>query len=529
MPHDAQLAHALCKSKLLCDFGFFVRYFFKSQYGKRFTLKPYHFRLFRTLERVARGDVTRLIINIPPRYAKTEIAVKMFVAWALANSPSAKFIHLSYSDDLALDNSSAIRDLVKSEEFQRFFPLSLRTDSDAKKKWFNTSGGGVYATGAGGPVTGFGAGAMGREYTGTGSPADGFGGCIIIDDPVKPDDAFSDTMRERINRRFNNTIASRVNSPSTPIVVIMQRLHENDMTGFLLGGGSGEGWEHLCLPAIDDDGQPLWEEKHSVEKLRSMEAADPYTFAGQYMQRPSPLAGGVMKPDCIPIIDAIPKERIEWVRGWDFAGTTTGDWTAGALLGKLQDGRVIIADMVRVRVSPEERDAAMLNTAARDGIDVCISIPQDPGQSGLSQVRYMVRQLAGYNVKTSPETGSKSIRAMPFAAQLNVGNVLMLKAEWNNALVSEMRMFPNGTFDDQVDACTRAFNHLLGKEPSRIYFGEASQTNSLLQQAISSALHSPNAARSCSQCSSFDAAGSRCTARGFGAGAGDAACDFFEL
>lgn len=519
-----ELAKALCKAKLLNDFGFFCRYFFKSQYGKRFTLKPYHYKLFRALERVASGETRRLIINIPPRYAKTEIAVKLFVAWVLANSPMAKFIHLSYSDDLALDNSSAIRDLVKSDEFQQFFPMPLRTDSDAKKKWFNQRGGGVYATSAGGAITGFGAGAMGREWTGTGSPADGFMGCIIIDDPVKPDDAFSDTMRERINRRFNNTIASRVNSPETPIVVIMQRLHENDMTGYLLGGGSGEKWEHLCLPAIDDAGNPLWEEKHSIEKLRSMEAADPYTFAGQYMQRPSPLAGGILKPDCMPVIDALPKEQIEWVRGWDFAGTTTGDWTCGALLGKMQDGRVIIADVVRIRVSPEERDAAMLNTAARDGVGVCISIPQDPGQSGLSQVRYMVRQLAGYSVKTSPETGSKTVRAMPFAAQLNVGNVLMLKAEWNAALMSEMRMFPNGTFDDQVDACTRAFNYLLGKEPGRIYLGEKQQHSMLIHDAI----QSPNAHHACGKCASFDPIRSRCTDRGLGVGADDIACDFFD-
>lgn len=523
--------YALCKAKLLHDFGFFVRYFFKSQYSRRFILQAYHALIFEALERVSSGQTKRLIINIPPRYAKTEIAIKMFIAWALANSPTAKFIHLSYSDDLALDNSSAIRDLVKSEEFQRFFPMPLRTDSDSKKKWFNTSGGGVYATSSGGAITGFGAGAMGRIPTGTGSPADGFGGCILIDDPNKPDDAFSDTLRERINRRFNNTIASRTNAPDTPIVVIMQRLHENDMTGYLLGGGSGEEWEHLCLPAINEAGEPLWKEKHSIETLRAMEAADPYTFAGQYMQRPSPLAGGIMKPDSIPIIEAIPKEeRIEWVRGWDLAASVQkGDWTAGALLGKLTDGRVIIADMVRVRAAPDERDAAILNAARRDGDTVKTSIPQDPGQSGKSQVQYLVRQLAGYNVKTSPDTGSKSIRAMPFAAQVNVGNVLMLKAEWNAALISEMRMFPNGTHDDQVDACTRAFNHLLGKEPSRIYLDEASQTNSLLQQAMPSAMYSPNAGNTCGQCAAFDSASSRCTARGFGVGAGDAGCDFFEL
>ncbi len=299
-------ADALCKAKLLNDFGFFVRYFFQAQYNKRFMVAAHHLRVTGALTRVVAGDCRRLIINIPPRSGKTEIAVKMFVAWCLANSPSAKFIHLSYSDDLAMDNSSAIRDVVKSAEFQRFFPLSIRADSDSKKKWFSDQGGGLYATAAGGAITGFGAGGMGRKQTGTGSPADGFAGAIIIDDAIKPDDAFSDTMRDRINRRFNNTIASRTNSPETPIIVIMQRLHENDMTGYLLAGGSGEKWEHLLIPAITEDGESIWPEKWSIEDLRRMEAADPYTFAGQYMQTPSPLSGGILKPDNIQIIDALP-------------------------------------------------------------------------------------------------------------------------------------------------------------------------------------------------------------------------------
>jgi len=242
---------------------------------------PYQRIIFDALERVVRGETRRLIINIPPRYSKTEIAVKMFVAWCMANNPAAKFIHLSYSDDLALDNSSAIRDLIKSQEFQRFFPMALRTDSDSKKKWMTEARGGLYATAAGGAITGFGAGGMGRVYCGNGSPADGFAGCIILDDALKPDDAFSDTMRDRINRRYTNTIASRTNSPETPVVVIMQRLHENDMAGFLLNGGSGEEWEHICLPAITPEGEALWPEKHSIEMLRQMEEADPYTLLSE--------------------------------------------------------------------------------------------------------------------------------------------------------------------------------------------------------------------------------------------------------
>jgi predicted phage terminase large subunit-like protein len=399
----------------------------------------------------------------------TEIAVKMFIAWCLANNAAAKFIHLSYSDDLALDNSSAIRDLVKSAEYQKFFPMALRADSDSKKKWFTEARGGLYATAAGGAITGFGAGGMGRRRVGTGSPADGFAGAIIIDDPLKPDDAFSDTMRDRINRRFTNTIASRTNSPETPIIVIMQRLHENDMTGFLLNGGSGEEWEHLCLSAITETGEALWPEKHSIEMLRQMEMADPYTFAGQYMQRPSPLAGGIFKPDNIQIVGAIPAGPIDWVRGWDFASTTTGDWSAGPKLGLLPDGRLIIGDMVRIRVGPDERDAALVNTAARDGDTCRISIPQDPGQAGVTQIKYLVRKLAGYTVKTSPETGSKITRAEPFASQINVGNVMMLKADWNDALISEMRMFPNGTWDDQVDGLSRAFMELIGSSQVEIF------------------------------------------------------------
>ena len=532
------LADLVCKAKLLNDFGFFVRYFFKAQYNKRFIVAGHHAQIVEALTRVVSGETTRLIINISPRYGKTELAVKMFVAWCLANSPSAKFIHLSYSDDLALDNSSAIRDIVKSQEFQRFFPLPLRSDSDSKKKWWTEAGGGVYATAAGGAITGFGAGGMGRPQTGTGFPADGFQGAIILDDVVKPDDAFSDVMRDRINRRFNNTIASRTNSPETPIILIMQRLHENDMTGYLLGGGSGEKWEHLCIPAITEEGEALWPEKHSIETLRQMEAADPYTFAGQYQQTPSPLAGGILKPDNITVVEALPAGPIEWVRGWDFASTTTGDWTAGAKLGKLPDGRIIIGDMVRVRVGPDERDAALVNATVRDGSNCRVSIPQDPGQAGLTQVKYLIRQLAGYSVKATPESGNKVVRAEPFASQVNVGNVMMLKADWNTALISEMRMFPNGTWDDQCDACSRAFSLLIGNEPVKIFWTDPNSRLTGMQPAVAAslshlaprvmeALGEPTPAFVCGRCVSYDKASSTCLERGFTVLANDPECQLF--
>lgn len=187
--------------------------------------------------------------------------------------------------------------------------------------------------GAGGTITGFGAG---KERA-------GFGGAILIDDPHKADEARSEVMRQNVIDWFQNTVESRKNSPeNTPIIVIMQRLHENDLAGWLLNGGNGEEWELLCLPAIQKDGSALWPEKHSIEQLRQMEQAAPYMFAGQYMQRPAPLDGGVFKPTQMPIIEALPVGKIKWVRGWDLGATVGGDPTAGVKLGKCEDGSLIM-------------------------------------------------------------------------------------------------------------------------------------------------------------------------------------------
>ncbi|MBC7074674.1 MAG: phage terminase large subunit, partial [Syntrophomonadaceae bacterium] len=286
--------------------------------------------------------------------------------------------------------------------------------------------------------------------------------CILIDDPHKADEARSDVMRANVIEWFQNTLESRKNSPETPIILIMQRLHEDDLSGWLLKGGNGEQWDHICLSALRDDGSALWPDKHTADDLRRMQDASPYTFAGQYQQRPAPAEGGVIKPDNLVTIDALPAGQITWMRGWDLASTTDGDWTAGGKIGKLPDGRFVIADMVRVRCGPDERDAAILNTARRDGALCPLSIPQDPGQAGKTQVLYLTRQLSGFRVRSSPESGDKVTRAEPLAAQINAGNVMILRGDWNDQLINEMRMFPNGSFDDQIDALSRAFSELIG-------------------------------------------------------------------
>ncbi len=372
-----------------------------------------------------------------------------FVAWAMGQVPDAEFIHASYSGTLAVENSASVRTVMQHEAYREVFPAA-QLASDAKGHWKTTAGGVMYAAGAGGTITGFGAG----------KHRDGFAGAIIIDDPHKPDEARSDVVRKGVIDWFQNTLESRKNSPSTPIILIMQRLHEKDLAGWLLGGGNGEQWEHVCLPALREDGTALWPEKHDVEALERMRRAAPYTFAGQYQQSPAPPEGNIFRPDAIEVVDAIPAGT-RFVRGWDLAAShEDGDWTAGGKLGVTPSGRWIIADMVRLQGRPDAVQAALKNTAGRDGTATRVRLPQDPGQAGKAQVAALTQLLAGYSVTAKPVSGDKVLRAEPFAAQVNVGNVMMLRAEWNDALISELRMFPNGAHDDQVDALSDAFSEL---------------------------------------------------------------------
>lgn len=298
----------VAKVKCLRSLLFHYRYFFKAQERMKAVIGDHHHVIAEALERVLRGELLRLIINIAPRYNKTELAVKMLISNGLALNPSAKFIHLSYADDLALDNSEKVKQIVQSEEYQLLFPkVEIRKDSRAKDKWYTTEGGGVLARAAGGQVTGFGAGksdeeedkdldefieGMDQQEAETNLEKKfKFNGCIVIDDPIKPSDADSDTIRERVNERYDSTIKNRVNSRKTPIIVIMQRLHPKDLSGYLMDEKRKEKWEVISLPAIKEDGSALWPYKHTISELLDMKHDNELSFERQYMQNPQPRTG----------------------------------------------------------------------------------------------------------------------------------------------------------------------------------------------------------------------------------------------
>ncbi|HCI4571401.1 TPA: DNA-packaging protein [Klebsiella quasipneumoniae subsp. similipneumoniae] len=276
---------------------YYARYFFKQRTGGKMIVAPHHKVIQKTLDRVIDGEIQRLIINVPPGYTKTELATINMMGRGLALNCRARFMHLSYSHNLALLNSSTARGMIKSQAYQSMWPMALRDDADSKAMWWTEHGGGVYASSAAGQVTGFRAGHM----------EPGWQGALIIDDPVKPDDAYSEIVRDGVNNRFNETIKSRLAIETTPMIVIMQRIHYHDLSGYLLRGGSGEKWHHLNLPVIIDSsrsyveiypenthaipidhGLPdgwLWPFKHN-ESHRVSLFSHRRTAEAQYMQNP---------------------------------------------------------------------------------------------------------------------------------------------------------------------------------------------------------------------------------------------------
>lgn len=443
------------------DFMFYARYIYKEMHRRNFKLAPHFVQIAEALMRVYRLETTRLIINIPPRYGKTELAIKIFVSWCLAKQNNSKFIHLSYSDSLALDNSSQTKEYIQSEAYQKFWSMDLKKDAQSKGKWFNEFGGGMYATSSGGAITGFGAG---------GTNEDLFEGAIIIDDPLKPDDAFSEVKRASVNERYNNTIRSRVNNRNVPVIVIMQRLHEDDLSGYLLDGGSGEEWEHLRLPALDEDNNPLWEDKHTFKELEQIRQADKYTFAGQYMQIPAPDEGGEWKKDWFEIVPMQEVRNTTWTMVIDGAYTknTKNDPTGIQVYTKQGNDIYILSSIDKYLEMPE---LIKFIPEYIKALGVSINIIRiEPKASGKS-IAQIIKQQTKMNVaeiKSDFVMMSKIERARTASPFIESGRVKLVKGSWNENYLNQVAMFPNAKHDEHVDLTCYAVDDALIKQTKSV-------------------------------------------------------------
>lgn len=411
------------------------------------------------LEAVTKGDIKRLLINVPPGCMKSLLAGVLWPAWEWGpqGRPGLRYLGTAHKQDLGVRDNLKCRRLIQSEWYQARWPMKLTGDQNAKTKFENDH-------------TGF------REAMAFTSMTGSRGDRIILDDPLSVDHANSDADLRAAELTFTEALPTRVNNDDSAIVVIMQRLHEKDTAGIILKRDLG--YVHLCLPmrfeakrkcvtsiGFEDprtyDGELLFPERFPEATVSNLEKTmGSYAAAGQLQQRPAPREGGMFKRAWFPVVRAIPAGT-RFVRGWDLAATEgAGDWTVGVKIGRQKNGRFLIANVARDRKSAAGVERLLINTASQDGYECTISIPQDPGQAGKAQTSYLVQQLAGYTVKTSTESGDKVTRAGPLAAQAEAGNVDILEGDWNDAFFEEITIFPNGT-KDQTDAASRAFNELV--------------------------------------------------------------------
>jgi predicted phage terminase large subunit-like protein len=313
---------------------------------------------------------------------------------------------------------------------------------------------------------------------------------LIIDDPHSVNTAESDKERANTTRRFKEGALNRLNNQvSSAIVIVMQRLHENDVSGVILAGKMG--YVHLMLPMEFEndrrcttkigftdprtcDGElldPVRFPRAVIDlEFKSPDGMGSYAYAGQYQQRPVAREGGLFKRRWFDekLIDAreLP-EHIIWVRHWDLAATerraadTKGARTAGVKMGRSRNGKYFIAHCVAKAIEGDAVRKLIRATAEVDGHNTLVSLPQDPGQAGKVQRADLTGVLAGFNVRIAPEKGDKFQRAEPFSAQCEGGNVYIVRGHWNDELFDELCLFPGGARKDIVDACSGAFGRLI--------------------------------------------------------------------
>jgi predicted phage terminase large subunit-like protein len=415
------------------------------------------------LEAISNGQLTRLIINEPPGSSKSlEVSVAWNAyEWGPLERPGMKFLSSSYELGNVTRDTRKTRNLILSDWYQELWPLKLIRAGETS---FENQ-----ATGT-------------REGVAFASLTAKRGDRLVIDDPHSLDGAESEAERTKSVRLFIEGGQNRLNDQTTSaIVIVMQRLHERDLTGELLARELG--YEHLMIPMEFEperrcvtgigwkdprtyDGELMDPQRFPRPAVDLLKKDNDYMWAGQYQQRPAPREGGMFKVEQITgeanelLVDFVPAGA-KRVRGWDIAGSTRkkSPYTVGGKLA-YKDGIVYIEHVARARAEIDKAERLIVDTAREDGITVRQSVPQDPGSAGKSQKFHLTNQLAGLDFMFSPETGEKADRAIPFASMVNAGSVRMVRGPWNGALIEEMRNFPASAFKDQVDALSRAFTEL---------------------------------------------------------------------
>lgn len=416
------------------------------------------------LTAVSHGEIKRLIINIPPRYMKSILTSVMWPCWTWTTNPHVRWLFASYSASLSTKHSLDRRNIIESDWYQSRWKneVMMRKDQNMKTEFMNTKYGSMVATSVGGSVTGKG------------------GDIIVVDDPLNPEKALSEVERESANRWIDQTLSTRLNNKKTgAIVVIMQRLHDDDVTGHLL---NKETWTQLSLESpfqrgriiafpiskeekMLEAGEALWEEREPVEVLEQQKVdMGSWAFAAQYGQSPAPLEGGLVKRAWFKFYDRAPIEHMtQFIQSWDmtFKETKKGSYVTGQMWGRFNADKYLLAQ-IRRRMGFVDTIAAV--KAFRKQWPQTQALLIEDKANGPAVIDSLKSKIPGI-ISVSPE-GSKIERFAAESPQIESGNVYIPHPDnelWVDDYLHELTTFPNASNDDQTDATSQALRYMPTK------------------------------------------------------------------
>ncbi len=398
---------------------------------------PPHSEIAEKLEAVERGEIDRLMIFMPPRHGKSELASRRFPAWYMGRNPQKQIIAASYNSDLASDFGREVRNIIRTHEFSRLFNVKLAEDSRAAGRWNTDAGGAYVAAGVGTAVTGRGA------------------HILLIDDPVKDrEEAESELRRDTIWNWYTSTAYTRL-MPGGAVILIQTRWHEDDLGGRLLEAenNGGDQWVKVNLPALHD-GKALWPERYDVDALKRIKAAiGPRDFEALYQQNPTPDDGTFFLRDWFKRHDEAPRLGHIYITS-DYAVTEDGgDWTAHLVWNYHEDTLTLIdgwtgqtsADVwieELLRLFKQHRPLCYFGEAG-----VIVKAVKPMLTRRMNELRVFSR------TEWIPSISDKPTRARAFQARAAMGKVSLPRTDLGEKVLNQLLSFPAGKHDDLVDTC----------------------------------------------------------------------------
>lgn len=503
IPYDV-FRNEVIKQKCEQDHLFFTRVFFKDRNNQKFLVNWHHQLISEDLDRVIKGEIENLVINLPPGGSKTEIAIINFIARGLAINPNARFLHISSGDDLALLNSQTARDIVQSDLYQQLWKMDIANDSKAKKRWNvmidGKKAGGVYAVSLGGQITGFRAGHM----------ADGFQGAILLDDILKADSIYSEAEVNAANRRLIGTVKSRKANPKTPTILIMQRLGMKDPAAFIQNNNLSGKWTFRIIPALIDDEyvsklpkhiqdmiEPserdnkgrfsYWSYKEPLDELLALETGagndaagnkvSRFTFAAQYMQNPIAIGGNLIRSEWFPRVAMPPKIQYRIITA-DTAMKTKehNDFSVFQCWGFGEDKKIYLLDQLRGKWEAPElkrRASEFWNKHnAMQGLGSLRKMYVEDKSSGTGLIQDL-KLSERIPIEGLERNTDKLTRVMDAVPHIESGYVCLLQdLPFIHDFVAECESFSSDNthaHDDQIDPLCDAIKILLAVRPKGFF------------------------------------------------------------